>query len=420
MLFTPKVGRGALRFRFLFGFLFSFLFSYSQLTAAVETTQSKPLIELADFALASHPLMQLAKARLDQAVANSKANSQPLYNPQLAFYYESNVDDIATAGVSQTFDWSDKRGALRQVGEQNLASAQAKFVDVRQTIAADLLNKINRFQSSKQIADLNTQQMGTLEEFVEIAKRRFGVGDISQIELDLALLAAGEIRMNSAKIQADNFAAKLQLEAFFNFEKLVIPELTINLIKPDAQSAESLLQNHPRLRQLRRSSGAAKNKIKLAERLARADPTISLNAGKEGDETTFNLGFSMPLFVRNNFSAQIDSAIANSVAVEQDYLNAYRDVLVAVKSTKKSLDLTLAAYHHWMNQSQAGLQQRAELLQKLWKSGDLETTDYLVQLQQTLDTRIAATQLKADVFSAWIQYLVASGQIDHWLALEKS
>jgi len=392
MLLPPKVGRRAL----CFSLTLSLLFGYSKLVVAVETTQSKPLIELADIALASHPLMQLAKARFDQAVANSKANSQPLYNPELALDYESNVEDTATIGISQTFDWSDKQGALRQIGEQNLASAQAEFTGVRQAIAADLLNKVNRFQSSKQIADLNAQQMGTLEEFVEIAKRRFSVGDISQIELDLALLAAGEIRMNSAKIQADSFAAKLQLDAFFNFEKMSIPELAISLIKPDIESVEGLLQEHPRLLQLRRASNAAKGGIKLAERLARA------------------------LFIRNNFSAQVDSAIANSVAVEQDYLNAYRDVLVAVKSTKKSLDLTLAAYHHWMSQSQAGLQQRAKLLQKLWRSGDLETTDYLVQLQQTLDTRIAATQLKADVFTAWVDYLVASGQIDLWLALKNN
>jgi len=387
MLLPPKVGRRAL----CFSLTLSLLFGYSKLVVAVETTQSKPLIELADIALASHPLMQLAKARFDQAVANSKANSQPLYNPELALDYESNVEDTATIGISQTFDWSDKQGALRQIGEQNLASAQAEFTGVRQAIAADLLNKVNRFQSSKQIADLNAQQMGTLEEFVEIAKRRFSVGDISQIELDLALLAAGEIRMNSAKIQADSFAAKLQLDAFFNFEKMSIPELAISLIKPDIESVEGLLQEHPRLLQLRRASNAAKGGIKLAERLARADPTVSLDAGKEGDETIVNLGFSMPLFIRNNFSAQVDSAIANSVAVEQDYLNAYRDVLVAVKSTKKSLDLTLAAYHHWMSQSQAGLQQR-----------------------------IAATQLKADVFTAWVDYLVASGQIDLWLALKNN
>jgi len=391
---------------------------FSGPAVAVETVKSEPLLEVVDTILAVHPQMQLARARLDQAKAETNASQQPLYNPALAIYYESNVDDISTVGISQTVDWSDKQGAFSQIGAQNLLSAEARFVGMRQSIAADFLRKINNFQSAKMSAELNQQQLDTLQEFVNIAQQRFTVGDISQVELDLALLAAGELRMNSAKIQANNFAAQLELESFFNFDKRTIPSLGIDLIGSDSTSIEQLLQQHPLLKQLKIASNAAKAEIKLAERQKSADPTLSINAGKEGDESIVNLGFSMPLFVRNNFSAGVDVAIANSVAVEQDYLNAYREILVAVKATKKSLGLTLRAYQQWTRLSQSGLQQRGRLLQKLWRSGDLETTDYIVQVQQTLDTRIAATQLKADVIDAWINFLVASGQIDDWLNLK--
>ncbi len=387
---------------------------------AVEKIKSKVLIEIVDDALAIHPLMQLAQAKLDEAAAQSRAKGQPLYNPELALEYESNVDDIRTIGVSQTIDWSDKQGAQKQIGQQNLLSAEAEFVSVRQSIAASFLKKINRFQTTRVASELNSKQTDTLSEFVKIAKKRFAVGDISQAELGLALLAAGEIRMKSAKIQADYFSSETELDAFLNFKKILIPELDINLVKPDSKSVEEILQKHPRLMQLRIASKAAKSAISLASRRKSADPTLSLNAGKEGSANVVNVGFSIPLFVRNNFSAEVDSAIANSVAVEQAYLNTYRDVLVEVKSTKNALELTLNAYQQWVSQAQSGLDQRGKLLQKLWKSGELETTDYLVQIQQTLDTQIAATQLKADVINAWIDYLVASGQMDSWLDLAKN
>lgn len=403
-----------------FTLCFGLFLVFSGPIAAVEKVKSNALIEIVDDALAIHPLMQLAQAKLDQAKAESRAKGQPLYNPELALQYESNVDDIRTIGISQTIDWSDKQGAQKKIGQQNLLSAEAEFVSIRQSIAANFLKKINRFQTTMVAAELNSQQTDTLSEFVKIAKQRFKVGDISQVELDLALLAAGEIRMKSAKIQADYFSAETELDAFLNFKKILIPDLDINLVTPDLKSVEEILQEHPRLMQLRIASKAAKSAISLASRKKNADPTLSINAGKEGSANIVNVGFSMPLFVRNNFSAQVDSAIANSVAVEQAYLNSYREVLVAVKSTKNALELTLNAYREWVNQTQSGLEQRGKLLQKLWKSGELETTDYLVQIQQTLDTQIAATQLKADVINAWIDYLIASGQMDGWLGLAKN
>lgn len=412
MLFFNSAGRVAL--------CIGLLCIYAKPTSAVEPVNSKALIEVVDTVLAVHPKMQLAKARLEQAMAESKAKMQPLYNPTLALDYESNVENISTIGISQTIDWSNKQGANQSIALQGQLSAKAAFIRLRQSITADFLKTINRSQSTRNAAQLNQQQLDTLEEFVDIAKQRFKVGDISQVELDLALLTAGELRMSSAKIQSNNFSAQLSLDAFFNFERQSVPELSIKLIDLDSTKIELLLQNHPLLKQLSTASKMAKNEIKLAERQAKADPTISINAGKEGDENIVSLGFSMPLFVRNNFSAQVDAAIANSVAVEQDYLSAYRDVFVQVKSTKQRLQLTLSAYHRWIEQSYSGLQQRGALLQKLWKSGDLETTDYLIQLQQTLNTQIAATQLKAEVINAWIEFLVASGQIDQWLMLEKS
>ena len=64
------------------------------------------------------------------------------------------------------------------------------------------------------------------------------------------------------------------------------------------------------------------------------------------------------------------------------------------------------------------LKGRIALLKQLWKAGEIGTTDYLVQLQQTLDTQVSAAALRAAVWDAWIRWLSASGQIEYWLGIQ--
>jgi len=377
----------------------------------------KALRGIVDRALANHPLMLKAEADLQKSQASAKAKSRPLYNPEIALDYESNLEDTRTLGLSQTIDWSDKQAAQGRIGKQNFQAAKAEYQATRQSLMVEILKSINRFQYFEKALLLNQKQTDTLKEFVDIAKKRFAVGDINAIELDLALLTAGEISLNSAKIQSDHYQAKLNLEALFYFERQSIPRLGSDLVHLPQLSTEKLLVAHPRLKQYQQLRAAAKSAIKLAQRNAKPDPTVSVNAGKEGVQNIVSLGFSMPIFVRNNWSAEIDEAIAESVSVEQDYQNTYRQLLVKIKSSYRRLQLTYQAYQVWQAQNQSGLIRRSQQLQKLWKSGDLATSDYLIQIQQSLDTQIAAAKLKAELMDAWFDYQLASGQIEHWLGL---
>jgi len=381
------------------------------------SNQVKALKAIVDTALANHPMMAKAEANLQKSRASARANARPLYNPEIALDYESNVEDTRTLGLSQTIDWSDKQAAQGRIGQRNLLAAEAQYNATRQSLMVEILKSINRFQYFELALLLNQKQTNRLQEFIDIAKKRFAVGDINAIELDLALLTAGEISLNSAKIQSDHYQAKLELEALFNFEPQTIPRLNSDLIQLPQISAQKLVIAHPRLKQYQQLKEAAKSAIKLAERNAKPDPTVSVNAGKEGSQNIVSLGFSMPIFVRNNWSAEIDAAIAESVVVEQDYLNIYRQLLVNIKSSDRRLKLTYQAYQAWQAQNQSGLLRRSQQLQKLWKSGDLATSDYLIQIQQSLDTQIAAAKIKAELMNAWFDYQLASGQIGHWLDL---
>jgi cobalt-zinc-cadmium efflux system outer membrane protein len=54
-------------------------------------------------------------------------------------------------------------------------------------------------------------------------------------------------------------------------------------------------------------------------------------------------------------------------------------------------------------------------LQRLWKTGELSTTDYLVQLKQSLDTQASALQQRSLMWRNYAEWLLASGEIRQWL-----
>ena len=46
---------------------------------------------------------------------------------------------------------------------------------------------------------------------------------------------------------------------------------------------------------------------------------------------------------------------------------------------------------------------------RLWQVGELNATEYLLQIQQRLDTRASGLRLQAQTWSSWTNWLVVSG-----------
>ena len=78
-------------------------------------------------------------------------------------------------------------------------------------------------------------------------------------------------------------------------------------------------------------------------------------------------------------------------------------------------DLSHRAWGDWEMTGQTSLSRQTEQLQRLWQAGELSTTDYLVQLNATLDVQASALDLRDALWRAWFEWLWASGQVDAWL-----
>ena len=102
-----------------------------------------------------------------------------------------------------------------------------------------------------------------------------------------------------------------------------------------------------------------------------------------------------------------------------------RDVLMAPieldAERRRAIDsyaATQAAWGRWQASRGTDIERRANLLERLWRQGELSTTDYLLQLRQTLDTALAGAELEARLWRNFADYLASTGQLERWSGLE--
>ncbi|NHZ69761.1 MAG: TolC family protein [Thermotogales bacterium] len=367
--------------------------------------------------ISEHPAAQAARADLERAEAEARATGQPLYNPEIEVDYEDATDITKTIGLVQTFDWAGKRRARDTASQDSLRAAQAAVAATRQEMLGELLTELSGLVSSSEAARLARHRVELLDEFRRIAERRYAAGDVGQTDVDLAQLAVSEARMQAAAISAEASATETRLAALVQMPAQGWPVLPVLPEDITQFNADELLEQHPALRQSRAEAAAARATVAIAQRDRRPDPTIGIRGGKEDDDGLIGVTVSIPLFVRNTFRAELDAANADATRSEQAYNNVRRRANSTLQASAQRYRLTRTALDYWDKTGKSSLRGRVDLLKRLWEIGEISTTDYLVQLQQTLNTQASAVELQGAAWSAWIAWLEASGQTERWLGL---
>jgi len=98
----------------------------------------------------------------------------------------------------------------------------------------------------------------------------------------------------------------------------------------------------------------------------------------------------------------------------------YRRARAQLSTSLERYRLTNRAWDNWKKIGAHSLGNQVTLLERLWRAGEISTTEYLVQINQTLDTQTAAEELRGRLWQSWFDWLAASGQVEGWLNLSKS
>lgn len=396
------------------------------MTISVRSVSNVPLSAFIQRVWQDSPIMQEAEVKVRMAGAQKKASSKWLYNPEVEFGTEDKdgAEKSKTVGISQTIDWSGKFLASGKVAQFELQAAQAERDQVRQDLAINILSALADYQSADEILELSKRRTEIMKSFATLAKKGFKAGDIDQNSYNLAQLAYSEALIQNADAQTNLADSKQALESSIGFSSSYIEALpTLPKMLPEimkgGEVTDELIKKLPEMRMLQSQKEASKAAISRARRDRIPDPTIGVSGGKDEGTNVVGLSVSIPLNIFNSYGNEVDVAKYKTTAQEKSLQSAYHSAKSRLENSKQSYELASSAWNLWQENGANALADQIDTLYKKYKVGDLSATDYLVQVQQTLDTEIAAKELHAKAWKSWFAWLSASGNIEQWLG-EKS
>lgn len=371
-----------------------------------------------------HPALLAAEAAVAKADAERRAADQPLFNPELEFEYESAGVDTKTAGLSQTLDWGDKQSAHLRIADVSWQLSNSKLALQRHQVAADALFALTDYHANLNNQNVANKRLNVMGGVLSIAQQRSKAGDLTDIDLALAQLAYSEASFAQAKAQAGLIESEQLLLTLLGDQSglAFIPTLQgtpKNAEEPVKNKAE-LVDALPQMQLARLHMEIAHAKVKLRQREQRPNPNIAIRTGKEGKDSLTSIRFSMPIFVRNNFGAEVDAANEQLIQQERHAIHIRRLLLVKLTSSARTFNVNRQAWVEWQATGKQNLLLHEKLLTRLWQAGELSTAEYLIQLKQVLNTEASAIEHRRQLWQSWTQWLMASGNISSWITINKT
>lgn len=365
----------------------------------------------------ANPRYRAAQAALQASKANESAAGRPLYNPALEADYENAVDQTWQVGIGQALDWSGKRDARSAVATSDRSGMEVQILATKRELAVQLLSGLRQYQTGVQRELLASERVRVMQDFADLAQRRFKAGDLNQVEVDLANLA-----FLDAKIQRATAATELAeaRQAVRNIAQNSTPDQWPFIdpkppLIPAFDDPQSIVLALPEVQVAQRRVDTANAVAELRDRERRPDPTVQVRGGMEADSTLVGVNLSIPLYIRNSYKFEVTAALAERDQVQQLADDLLRRAYSRYLSATERYQVSRNAWQDWKQTGEFSLQRQGDLLRRLWEAREISATEFLVQVRQTLDTRESALDLELAMWNAWFEWLAASGQVDKWL-----
>ena len=367
-------------------------------------------------AWSAHPASEATEATLAAAQARAQAAARPLYNPEVEVAFDDEGEErTATAGLAWTFDVSGKRRARAALGEAQLTLAEAEAALRRTQFALTWLQAWAERLAAAERVRVGEQRLALVARFASLAERQREVGDISTLERDLALLARDEAQAEQATLLSEAATAD---EAFRAVGGVAADTDTMPA-PPALWSADTpRMANVAEARVAAASAAASSRQIAVSQRDRRPDPTLRVTTGRidlgPSSDNVLGVAVSVPLFVRNTYRAEVIAAQADADAAAAEQRRVALEIDARAERARRTFEAVSQAWSRWSQSPGTDVQKRADLLERLWRAGELSTADYLIQLQQSLDTALAGAELQGRLWRSYVDALYATGQLDAW------
>ncbi len=399
------------RFIFLFVFL-PLLMPVLATAQAQDTSWESWLVNQ----IKQHPEVVAAREQMNSNLSLADAQDRPLYNPELDSEYEREGSaNNYRIGMSQTIDWRGKREVRQQQANFLRAAAKQNYALALQEKIAESLQALIQWQAASKQSELALQQESQMDTLISLVTDRQNAGDLGQVDAELTLLSFSQRLNDTAQAQAQlrQVEARLgELLPDWPGQWTQIPAKFWNSGEVYTNTPEQWSESHAAVIAARAEWEVMQQAAELASRETKADPTFGINAGKTDRDNVVGLTFSIPLNIRNNFSAEARAANQAALSAEAQYLAVKRRQQFAIKASQAALQEYQQRFDRWQGLMQGRGERSGSLLEAQWQSGDLSTTEYLLALQQRSEGLVAGIELATQFKLARIDWLLQIGQLN--------
>jgi cobalt-zinc-cadmium efflux system outer membrane protein len=377
------------------------------------------LEQLIEMANQSNPVIDVIQAKEDAAKAGVTIAEQYL-NPSVGMAVgptktrtpPTENDKNWAFGISQPLEFSGVRSARRDIAESNLEFVdqvnKGTKINLLLNIKSAFFNVIHN-QEILKIADADEQVIQDIRNRVNL---RVEVGESPRYELikaDTELLAAkrdaqaAKLRIQESKLYLKGLIGKSMPDEFDLTGQF--PESNIDISKNEVIS---LIENSPRLKQLKAASSVFQNKIKLEKNLV--NPGLTLSAGMNQDPgiRNYTIGVSIPLPIWNQRKGQINQAEANLREVDASYdqqaLYLQRDIDAAYQRYLIAKEQVLTFEENLLDQAEAVL----KVVEAAYRYGERGILEYL-------DAQRTQRIVRKDYLASRLDYIVSILEMEQLL-----
>ena len=163
-------------------------------------------------ALARQANPELLAARLDTAVARGELRQAGIlpFNPAADVLGAVGGNGVE-AGLTQELELFGQRSARLRVGRAGLERVTASVVDAARLTFGDVDRLFYRLASAARRSALAEEMLALNERLQDIAQRQLGAGEISRLELNLAIVEVGRSRARTLATRREQAQLSIEL-----------------------------------------------------------------------------------------------------------------------------------------------------------------------------------------------------------------
>ena len=374
-----------------------------------------------------------AQFQVDAALGQLKA-SRELPNPTLglstAKISTDGVPEGTTLGnglLSRAYDsivslseliQVSKRGLLRDSANAGVHVAEFQLDDGRRLLIQGVTQAYVAALLAKEQAQVLNLSAAALRHEAEVAAHRYQAGDLSKADQSRIEIAAEQDELNAASQEAAEKAAVVALEALIGEPKAnggttLTDSLESLASAPAADTDEAAVLKRPDIAAAEAAVNQAELNVTLARHQRIPDVTVSVlyerNPPVQPD--TVGVGVSLPLPVLNQYSGEIQGALAAKnqaqARLEKVRVQATADV-AAARVAYQEAAARLGKYQTSL------LPRSAEVTRSVayaYEKGGAALIDLLDAQRSDNDIRLAEAQAEADTAAAFSALLAALGRL---------